>query len=67
MGSVSMVSILNAHKITTLLDVIGATEFGVHLLEHNVLGLGNEEIHEDSQEDIDASEHVERVEATVLS
>lgn len=61
-----VVSILNAHEVTTLLDVVGATEQDIDLLEHDVPGLWDEEIDESGKQEVDAGEHVERVEAAVV-
>lgn len=64
--AVGVVSILDAHDVATLLDVVDTTECCVHLFEHDALGLGDEEVDEGGEEDVDAGEHVEGVEAAFL-
>lgn len=45
----SMMRVVDTHEITTFVHVIGATEHGVHLLQHDPLCLRNEEVDEDGK------------------
>jgi hypothetical protein len=54
------------HEIATFVHVVGAAEHGVHLFQHDPLCLRDEEVDEDGKQDVDAGEHVESIEATIL-
>ena len=66
LDSVGVVCILNAHDLATLVHVVCAAEHGVHLFQHDTLGLRDEEVDKDRKQDVDAGEHVEGIEATFL-
>lgn len=58
--------VVRANQVSTLLDMIGAAEQHVNLLERNLLGLRHEEPDESSEHATDACKHVEGVEAAVI-
>lgn len=58
--------VLRANQVSTLLDMVGAAEQHVGLLERDLLGFGHEEPDEGSEHATDACEHVEGVKATVV-
>lgn len=64
--NLSMVRILDSKQITTLLDVVISAEQSVDLLEHDLAGLRDAEVDEHSQQEVDAGEHVEGVEAALV-
>ena len=64
--AVSVMSILDTKQVTTLLDVVAATEQNINLFHGNLLGLGDEEPDKEGEQEVDAGEHVEGVEAAVL-
>lgn len=49
----------NAKHVGTLVDVVGTAEEDIDLLERDLLGLGDEEVHEDGQDEIHAHEEEE--------
>jgi hypothetical protein len=61
-----VVCVVYAHEIATFVYVICTTEHGVHLLQHDPLCLWDEEVDEDRKQDVDASEHIEGIETTIL-
>ena len=61
-----MVCVVHAQEVATLVYVVDTTEFGIHLFQHDTLGLWDEEVDEDRKQNVDAGEHVKGVEATVL-
>ena len=63
---ISVVCIVNAHHLSTLVYMVGSTEHGVHLFQHDALCLGDEEVDEECKQDVDAGKHVEGVETTIL-
>lgn len=63
---VSVVCVVDAHEIATFVYVVGSTEHGVHLFQHHTLCFWDEEVDEDGKQDVDASEHVEGIETTIL-
>lgn len=54
-------SVFDLQKISSLLNMIGATEESIHLLEGDLLGLGNEEPDEDSEEEVNTGKEVEGI------
>jgi hypothetical protein len=44
-----VMSIFDLQKISSLLNMVGTTEESIHLLQGDLLGLGNEEPDEDSE------------------
>lgn len=67
MLTLCVMRILDTQQITTLLHMIGTAEFGVHLLEQDLLGLGHEEVDESSEQEINTSKEVESVKSVVLA
>jgi hypothetical protein len=65
-GSICVMSVFDAHDLATILDVVDAAESCVHFLQHDTLGFWNAEPNEDCEEDVDACEQVEGVEAAFL-
>jgi len=63
---VGVMGVLDTHQITTLLNVVLTTELRIHLLKQRLARFRNAEVYEDSEQKIDAGEHVEGVEAAVL-
>ncbi|KAI7550356.1 hypothetical protein KC316_g14306 [Hortaea werneckii] len=63
---ISMSRILNPHQIPALLHMVDPAELGVHLFQQDFLRLGHEEVDEGREQEVDACEHVEGVEAAVL-
>lgn len=61
-----VVCIVDPHEVATFVYVIGATEHGVHLFQHDALCLWDEEVDENRKQDVDASEHIEGIETTIL-
>ena len=61
-----MVSILNPHHLSTVIDVVLAAEQSINLLEHDSPSLGDKEVNKQRQEYVYPGEHIEGVESTVL-
>jgi hypothetical protein len=61
-----VVCIFFSHEIAPFVHVIGTTKHGVHFLQHDTLCLRDEEVDEDGKQDVDAGEHVESIESTIL-
>lgn len=64
--SIGVVRVVNSHKIATLVYMVDTAELSVHLFQHDTLSLWDEEVNECRKQDVDTSEHVEGIEATVL-
>lgn len=64
--TIGVVWVVNAHEIATLVYMVDTSEHGVHFFQHDTLGLWDEEVDEDRKQHIDAGEHVEGIEATIL-
>jgi hypothetical protein len=62
---VSMTGVLDLHNLTTLRNVVYATEERVHILESNLPGLGDEENYEDCETDVYSGEEEECIAMTV--
>lgn len=62
-----MVSLLGSdpQHLRALLGVVGAAEQLVHLLERDLLGLGDEEVDKDAEDDVHGHEEEEAVEPLV--
>lgn len=57
----------HAQEVGTLVDVVGAAEQHVDLLEGHHLGLGDEEVDVGSEDKVDGHEEEETLEAGVCS
>lgn len=55
----------HAHHLGALVDVVGAAEEDVDLLEGDLLGLGDEEVDEEAEEDVDGHEEEQALEPFV--
>jgi hypothetical protein len=44
-----VMSVFDLQKISSLLNMVGSTEESIHLLQGDLLGLGNEEPYEESE------------------
>lgn len=53
------VVLVDTQNLGTLLGVVGTSKDDVHLLEHDTLSLGDEEVDKDGEDDVDAHEEEE--------
>lgn len=58
--------LLGSDEIFAVRDMVRAAKKGIDLFQRHLLRLGDEEVHENSQEEVDTSKHIEGVEPTVL-
>ena len=55
----------DAKHVGTLVDVVGTAEEDIDLLERDLLGLGDEEIHKDSQDEVHSHEEEQTFQSSV--